>query len=127
MKRLFNIIPWFVILLNLTCLYYIAKILITKGGPWGYGLIVLPFLFGTSLFIIPSIMKIKSKEDVASLNALNVIGFILILIIQNHLEMLLNKQPYPSPYSLDKYSVPTASHLVSYPAPNYTCTLWGNP
>ena len=81
MKRLFNIIPWFVILLNLPCLYYIAKILIAKGGPWSYGLIVLPFLFGSSLFIIPSIMKIKRKEAVASLNALNIIGLILVLII----------------------------------------------
>jgi len=81
MNRFFNIIPWIVILLNLTCLYYLAKIVITKGGPWGYGLILFPFLFGSSLFIIPSLMKIKRKEDVGSLNALIVIGLILVLII----------------------------------------------
>ena len=81
MKRLFNILPWSVVLLNLPCIYFLFEILLTDGGTWGFGWIVFPFLFGSSLFIIPALMKIKRKEDVGSLNTLNVIGLFLVLII----------------------------------------------
>jgi hypothetical protein len=81
MKKLFDIIPWFVILFNLPCLYYSAIIAVTNGGTWGYGWFVFPILFGSSLFIIPALIRIKRKGKKGVLNVLNAIGLLLVLII----------------------------------------------
>ena len=75
MKGLNRVFALFIILLNIG--YFLpmtTKIIISEGGTWGLGIIILPFLLLTHLFLIPAISSWISKDN-------KPIGFLILNII----------------------------------------------
>ena len=83
MKRFFDTLPWLVILLNLPVIYYTILIVVTDGGVWGFGWFIFPFVFVSSLFVIPAVMHIKRRDhkNIKNLNVWNIIGLLVVLVI----------------------------------------------
>lgn len=51
-----------IIVMNIPLLYLTIKIIITAGGPWGFGIMVLPLLLISHLFLISAFKGIKNPN-----------------------------------------------------------------
>lgn len=69
------------LVLIINALYFIPetiKIILTGGGPFGFGLLILPFTIFLNLFSIPSILIFSKKfSNKQSLVWINIIGLLI--------------------------------------------------
>lgn len=65
-----------VLLLNLPLIFFTIKIVVTVGGPWGYGLLALPYLFVAHLFIINAIYWLKRSKKLKLSLVINILGIL---------------------------------------------------
>jgi len=69
-----------IILLNAYLAIFTIIIIADRGGPMGFGALVLPFLFSYHLFLISAIKEIKYKGKSHKYLTVNCIGLIWILL-----------------------------------------------
>lgn len=65
-----------IILINIPLLFLSIKIITTSGGPWGYGLLVLPITLVSHVFIYSAYQTLNLKVCSNRNFVLNVMGFI---------------------------------------------------
>lgn len=94
MKQIKYIIAFLIVGIIISlCLPNTIRIIISGGGPFGYGLVALPFLIIINLFIIPAILVfIKRSKSNTGLQILNMIGlmiglfYVYIIISANYVD-----------------------------------------
>lgn len=76
-----QIIVTLIILFNVIWFFPASyEILKEKGGPMGFGLLILPMLFVLHMFLIPAIVSILSKNKTIYLFIVNIIAIILSIL-----------------------------------------------
>jgi len=69
-----------IIALNIYLMKYTFQFIKTEGGPMGFGLWLLPFLFSYHIFLISAIKELILKEKNFSIYVINCLGLIWIII-----------------------------------------------
>ena len=79
MRTLNKIIAILVIILNL--IFYLpltVQLIMSQGGPMGFGLLILPLSLLVNLFLIPAILIFRKKRlEYINISFVNWIGFIV--------------------------------------------------
>lgn len=57
------ILPIFIILVNLFFLPLSFQIIVTGGGPMGFGVLILPITILVNLLLIPAIVAIRKRKE----------------------------------------------------------------
>ena len=89
MIKNFNItIAVLILISNIYFLYITCIIIYTSGGPFGFGIIALPFTFLAHLFILPSIMVLKKKHHKSPIllltNSVGITYYLLMSFLSVH-------------------------------------------